>query len=1063
MEKQLLLTFVFVLFSTLSLIAQSKTVTGKVTDANTGEGLPGVNVTIKGTRQGTATDIDGTFALTVPRGAVLVFSYVGMKTQEILTDSQSYFDIRMLETSLTEVVISAQGIRKEKKNLGYAVSTIDGGKIQEKSESDLGRVLRGKVSGMDVTQTSGVSGSGTNIIIRGYTSVSGSNQPLFIVDGVPFDSQTNTQGDFQDGQTQSSRFLDLDPNNIESVNVLKGLSATVLYGDMGRNGVVVITTKTGSYRKTAKKTEVTLTQSLFANKIASLPNYQDKYGGGFYQNSGFFFSNWGPAFSEVSTINHPYSKFQSPALIAAFPEYQGATYAYKSYNSVPKFFRTGIVASTSLNVRGGGPKTSYSVSYGYYDDKGFTPGNNLIRNTFNFGGRTILANGLTVGTTLNFASTKYSTPPIASSQGSGSNGTSSIFGDVFYTPRSVDLMGLPFENPITKGSVYYRSSNDIQNPRWTVKNAFNRQVVDRFFGQINATYKFNDNLELMYRIGLDQYTEQNEIGQNKGGVDGNINGIYTTYSVSNRISNHDLILTYNKKLTESIVLSSILGFNARRDTYDRQGIASSQQTVYGVFRHFNFQTQSNNFPDRLSTPIHRSDFQNRLGVYLQANFSYDNYLFLNLVGRNDWSSTLEVANNSIFYPGISLAFDATSAIDALKESFVLSYLKLRVGYGSSANFPDAFSTRTTLDLDTRNFQTNGGVLVGVNQVSNTLGNPDLKPERLSEVELGLEVQLFKNKIGFDVSVFSKRTTNLLNAQQLIDPASGYTTQSTNAGEIKVEGIELESNIKVLSIGSFRWNVLGVFTAIKNKVVSLAEKQVIIAGFTNRGNIAKPGYPFGALFGPKVQRNENGRRIVQSNGQWAIDGTSDIIGNPQSDWNTSLTNTFAWKGLTLSFEWQYQKGGDILSISAATLVGRGITKDTDFDRRQTFILPGQVNKGTADAPNWVENTIQLSATDLYFNVLGFGADEFKVYDATHLRLNEVSLSYTLPKSLIEKTPFGMVQFTLSGYNLWYNAFNFPKHTNVDPNSNGIGVGNGRGIEFLSSPSSKRFGGSIKMTF
>lgn len=1050
MKKQLLLTFVFVLLASLGAMAQNKTVSGKVTDANTGEGLPGVNVIIKGTTNGTATGIDGSFSLSVPQGATLVFSYVGMKTQEVAADGQTSFDIKMVETSLTEVVVTANGIAREKKALGYSVTTIDAAKIENKAYTNVANNLRGKVAGVDITQTSGVSGAGTNIVIRGYTSISGSNQPLFVVDGVPFDSQTNTQNNFVDGQTQSSRFLDIDPNNIESVNVLKGLSATVLYGDRGRNGVILITTKNSGGIKPSKKTEITLTQSIFANKIASLPDYQNNYGGGFYQNFGFFFSNWGPDFREIQTVNHPFSAFNSAALRAAFPQFQNAQYEYRAYNSVPRFFRTGVQASTSLSVRGGGPKTSYNVNYGYFDDKGFTPGNNLIRNTFGFGGSASLSNNLTVRTTLNYTATNYQTPPIAASQGSGTTGAgSSVFGDVFYTPRSVDLIGLPFQNPLTGGSVYYRSGNDIQNPRWTAENAVSRQVVDRFFGQINATYKFNDNLELMYRVGIDQYTEQNEFGQHKGGVDGNINGFYNTWSATNRITNHDLILTFNKKLTEDIELNSLLGFNARRDDFRQQGVNSVNQSVFGVFRHFNFSTQSFN---QFTTA------QNRLGVYMQANFSYKNYLFLNLVGRNDWSNTLEVANNSIFYPGVSLSFDATSAIDALKESSVLSYLKLRVGYGSSANFPGAFSTRNTLGLATRAFQTAGGALIQTNSVSNRLGNPDLKPERLSEIEVGVETQLFKNKIGLEVSLFRKVTTNLLNQSQLIDPASGSTVQATNAGTIEVKGIEIEGNIKALSIGDFRWNVSGVFTAIRNNIVELApgQDQVIIAGFTNRGNIAKPGFPFGALFGSTVQRNAQGRRVVQSDGTYAINPTDQVIGNPQPDWNTSLTNTVSWKGLSLSFEWQYQKGGDILSLTAATMLARGITTDTDFDRRKSVILPGV-------GPDGSENRIQLAPTDAYFNVLGFGAEEFKVYDATNLRLNEVSLSYSLPKSLIEKTPFGLIQVTLSGYNLWYRAFNFPKGTNFDPNANGTGVGNGRGLEFLSSPSARRFGGSLKMTF
>ncbi|MEO1711904.1 MAG: SusC/RagA family TonB-linked outer membrane protein [Bacteroidota bacterium] len=1060
MKQKLLACFCLSLFLVLSAWAQEKPVSGVVTDADTGEPLPGVNVIVKGTNNGTVTDVNGKYNLNVAEGATLVFRAVGMGEREVLVGASSVVDVKLLSSTkeLTEVVVTAIGIEKEKKALGYAISQVGKEQIEERSEGDIGRLLRGKASGVQVTQTNGVSGSGTNIIIRGYTSITGDNQPLFIVDGVPFNGSSNQQSNFVDGQTESSRFLDLDPNNIENVTVLKGLSATVLYGDRGRNGVILITTKNSVKSPARRKTEVTLSQSFFANRIASLPDYQKNYGGGFHQNFGFFFSNWGPHFDEIDVVDHPYSRFNSAARRAAFPEFQDAPYLYQNYNSVQNFFNTGFVSNTSLNVRGSTDRASYSVSYSYLDDTGFTPNNELVRHNIGVGGSAILTNNITVNATFNYTNTDYTTPPIAASQGSGSTGDgASVFGDVFYTPRSVDLMSLPFTNPLDGSSVYYRSGNDIQNPRWTAENAFSSQVVDRFYGQASISYQLKDFLNFMYRIGIDSYTENNEYGQNRGGVDGNINGIYRTSTAINRIINHDYILTFNKYLTEDIGLNVIAGFNARRDIFTRQGVESTNQLIFDVFEHFAFinQANTNSFS---GASLDTDQAVNRLGIFGNIEVSFKNYLFLTLSARNDWSNTLESGNNSLFYPAASLAFDVTSAVPALQNNPILSYLKLRVGYGSSANFPPPFQTQSNLFLTTRAF-TRAGESDPIPAIAtgNRLGNADLQPERLSEIEVGVESRFWNNRIGLDISLYSKTTTDLI-LDRGLDPSTGFRSLTTNAGELRVQGIEIDVNALILDISGFKFNISGNFTAYENEIIDLPDDvdQIQIAGFTNRGTFAIEGQPFGVIQGPTIQLDDEGRRLVNANGDYVVDPDISIIGDPNPEWNSTLTTTLSWKGLSFTMEWQYQQGGDIFSIFGSAVVGRGLTTDTDFDRRQTFVLPGVLEDGA-------ENNIQLTATRLWFNNLGFGADELRVFDATHLRLNEVSLSYALPSSLLDKTPFGSVVFTASGFNLWYEAFNFPKGTNFDPNSNGTGVGNGLGLDFLNGPTSRRFGGSVKVTF
>jgi len=1059
MKRILLLSYAF-LFVLGSAWAQ-RTVSGRVTSETDGSGIPGVNVVLKGTTTGTTSDLDGNYRLSVPEeGGTLVFSFIGLATQEVEIGARSVIDLAMSEDveTLSEVVVTAIGIERDKKSLGYAVSQVDGDAVAEKSEGDIGRLLRGKAAGVQVTQQNGMSGSGTNIIIRGYTSVTQSNQPLFIVDGVPFNSSTNQANNFVDGQTESSRFLDLDPNNIESINVLKGLSATVLYGELGRNGVIIVTTKNGARKGKAKKTEVSISQSVFANQIANLPSYQENYGGGFYQNFGFFFSNWGPNFNEIDQVQHPYSAFSDDNLIAAFPEFQDQLYDYRYYESVPNFFRTGLVSTTSINVNGASDNARFNINYGYTDDKGFTPGNQLYRNNFGFGGSVDLTNGITAGGTFNYARTKYKSPPVGYSGGSGTTGDgSSVFGDVFYTPASVDLMGLPFENPLDGSSVYYRSGNDIQNPRWTVKNAKTGQTVDRVYGNAFVRANIIDWINVQYRVGLDAYTESNFYGQNKGGVDGNVLGIYRTIDRRSTVFNQDLILTLNRDINEDLNILGTFGVNGRRDIFSQTGVESTNQVVFGTLRHFNFINQSatNSFS---GGGLQIDNDQNWLGVYGQLEFEFKKFVYLTLSARNDWVNTLEQGNNSLFYPGASLAFDLTSAIPALGNSRSIDFLKARVGYGSSAGFPGPFTTRNTLALNSRAFDTGNGV-IQTNSVSNRLGNPDLEPERVSEIEVGVEGTMFQNRLNFDISAYNKTTTNLIIDRDL-DPSTGFTATNINAGDLKVIGLEANLGGTPVQIGGFDWSLNGNFTAFENTVESLPEgtNEIVYAGFTDLGNFAIAGEPLGVIKGSYIQRDDQGRPLVDATGQYVFSTDQQIIGDPNPDWNATLINTFSWKELSLNVEFQYQQGGDIYSGTARALLARGISTDTDFERRLSFILPGVV-AGTDGQPN----TTQIAATDLYFNNLGFGPSEMAIYDATHIRLNELSLSYSLPKSLLANTPFGNITVTASGYNLWFEAFNFPDGINFDPNVLGTGVGNGQGFEFLNAPTSRRYGGSVRLTF
>ena len=1062
--------------------AQDKTITGTVTDAD-GLPLPGVNIVVEGTTNGTQTDFDGNYSISASQGQTLLFTYIGQRATSRVVGAGSVVNVQMEEDTqaLEEVIVTALGIKREKQALGYAVAEVSSEQLEEKAEGDLGRVLMGKASGVNITQQSGLSGSGTNIIIRGFNSFSQSNQPLFIVDGVPFNGDTNPSGrqgsrnDFINGNNGSSRFLDLDPNSIESVNVLKGLAASTLYGSLGRNGVILITTKAGSGGEGAKKTEITVTSSMFFNEIASTPKYQNEYGNGFDQAFGWFFSNWGPsfrreglsgwgnssAFDANGTLAHPYST-STDAIQAAFPEYQGARYVWKPYKSFENFFKTGTVTNTSINVAGASSdgKISYNVNYGYLKDQGFTPGNSLNRNNFGVGGRAVLSNKFTVSGTLNYARTKFISPPVALSLGNGATGSgSSVFGDLYFTPRSVDVLGLPYQDPITGGSVYYRQNNSIQHPLWTVNNSGTQQQTNRVFGNMAIQYDLSENLNLSYRVGIDNYSENNVNYQNKGGVNSNSNdirlqsGVYETWNNTNTIWDHNLAFNGDFDLTETVGSTFNLGFNGRREVFNQTGVSSDGQQVFGVLRHFNFLNNNE---------IQQTSERNVIGLYGQVEFDYDNFVFVTLAGRNDWVSNLDKANRSLFYPSASLSFVPTTAFDGLKGD-ALNYLKIRAGYGTSAGFPDqnsdSYPVASRLVLDTQDFQDNTGRNIVTNTTPLNLGNPELKPEQVSEIELGVESRWWDGRVTLDASIYQRTTTDLIVTQPL-DPSSGYYRTTTNVGEIKGEGVEVDLGLNLIRSDSdgFNWNSNVNFSATETTVEDLgADTDLIVySGYSNLGNAAIEGEPLGVIYSSRVLRDDAGNLVVNSAGDYVFDSQDGIIGDPNPDFTVNFNNQFSYKNFNFGFQFNWTQGGDIYSGTIATLLGRGLIEET-VDRENTFILPGvQQSDGRV-------NDVQINNSDYYFTNVLFGPSELQVYDATLLRLQEVSLGYSVPKKFLDKTPFGSLSFTVSGFNLWYDAINTPDGANFDPNTSGTGVGNGFGFDFLNGPSSRRYGFSVKATF
>ncbi|WP_027064833.1 SusC/RagA family TonB-linked outer membrane protein [Maribacter sp. Hel_I_7] len=1073
-----LLTLLLALVVHIS-FAQQKTVSGTVTDQG-GLPLPGVNIVVEGTTTGTQTDFDGNYSIMAAQGETLLFTYIGQKAVRKSVGAGSTVSVQMEEDAqaLEEVVVTAQGIKREKKALGFAVSSVDEKDLESRSEGDVARVLSGKASGVQITAAGGMSGSATNVVVRGLSSFSGSNQALFVVDGVPFSSDTNAQdtngggSNFLTGNTGSSRFLDLDPNNIAKIEVLKGLAAATLYGSQGKNGVILITTKAGSAVGGKKKTEITVNQSYFVNEFASLPDYQDEYGNGFDQAFGWFFSNWGPSFEESGlsgwgrqssidangTLEHPYSTTAVAATREAFPEFQGARYDWKPYNSVENYFKPGSVSSTSVNINGASEdgNTTFNANFGYLDDESFIPGNGLTRANVSIGGRSKLSNRFTVSGAMNYSRTDYSSPPIAASEGNGTTGLS-IFGNIYFTPRSVDLLGLPYQNPIDGSSVYYRNGNDIINPRWTANNAKYSQLTTRVFWNAAMQYDINDNLNVTYRAGLDYYNERNEQYSNKGGVEftSAIFGFLNTYDNNNTIWDHYLALNGNYDLSEKLGMTFNVGATSRSTSFDQQGVASTGQIVFDIQRHFNYANQS---------PIQYSETRNIAGLLGQVTLDYDNMLFLTASTRTDWVSNLITENNSQTYPSASASFLPTAAWPGLKSQNGLNFLKLRAGLGQSATFPTAYPTVSVVEQNTQVYGDDGGVTT--NQVAGFKANPDLKPELLSEFEVGFESKFIDNRVSLDFTYFDRTTKDLI-VREPLSPSTGFTFTQSNVGKIEGDGIEIDLGIDWFrsdSSSGFNWNSRANFTKNKFTVTEQEQDIIIYAGSSTLsvgGNAAIKGEQLGVIVGDAIARDADGNFLVDDGGDYVTtevdaNGNVPIIGNPNPDFVMNVINSFSYKNWNLGFQISHIKGGDIVSNTIGTLLGRGLITET-LDRENTYILPG-VSQSTGEV-----NNKQINNSTYYFNNILFGPTELKVYDASVVRLQELSLGYTFPAKSLERTPFGSLTITAQGFNLWYDAYNTPKGANFDPNIQGAGVGNSQGFDFLNGPSSRRYGLSIKATF
>jgi TonB-linked SusC/RagA family outer membrane protein len=1093
MKKNLLLSLLGVIMS-FAVMAQGKKITGKVTSSDDGSGLPGVTVQVKGTSKGSQTDVDGNYSIEAATGSTLVFSFVGMQTQEVKLGSQSVVNVSLgADTKqLSEVVVTAIGIQREKKALAYAVSSVKAEDLQQRSEPDALRAMNGKVPGVNIISGGGAPGQATRITIRGANSFTGNNQPLFVVDGIPFDNSVNATDGFNQNTVTSNRAYDIDPNNVESLTVLKGAAASALYGSRAANGVVVITTKAGS--KNAKKgLEVTYNTSYSTEKISTVPDYQNSYTQGSNQTyNGGFIGNWGSAFpAEVDRINQAlgferYSKIIDGGYAAgfvpnplvgvaygaaryktAFPEFLDAAgkavpYELKPYDIIGGFFRQGNVLENSFNISSTGNTTTISAGASRTTNKGIIPGSSSDRTTLNFGGNATLTNKITLSGNVNYVNTNQASPQSGAgyyADYGGLAGTGSIYGRLFYLPRNFNLNGLPFENPVTGANVFYRA---LDNPLWTAKYNTYHSSVNRVFGNMALTYDIAPWLNVTAKGGVNTYAETRRDVYRPGG-----NSVPLGQVARRDITNTELDFTFlasaNKDITEKINMHLLAGFNANQRYKNQTGVLG--QTVID--------------PNLLilggTNTQFAGEFQSKrrlYGYFAEYGASYNNYAFLTATIRNDHSSTLPKANNSYFYPSVSGSFIFTDAFKL--PTNILSFGKIRANIAKVGKDADPYQVFTTFNIGTAYYN---AAPISTASLPTVLNNASLKPEFTTEYELGTELQFFKNRIGVDLAYFSRTSTDLIVTAR-IPTSSGFDFKATNAGKIINNGWELGLNLVPIKLSNgFEWNSFVAYTRLRSEVVDAGPSGELFLGGTglsSTGTMHRNGFPYGMIYGSKNARDDQGNVLINPTSGLPLQSpTSEILANPAPKYTVGWTNTFTFKGFTLTALMDYRAGGSMFSTTAASLLLRGQLKFSE-DREGMRVIPGilgdpQTYKPLLDeAGKTIANTIPMTAFQSHFsNGYGaYGADETNIYDITTIRLREVSLGYNVPKAFLKKTiPFiGGLRISGSGRNLWFKSPNMLTGLNFDPEVlSNFADSNIQGFDLGAAPSTRRYGINLSVSF
>lgn len=1059
--------------------AQVTTVRGIVTTEEDGEPVIGASVIVKGTALGTVTDVNGRFELSglSPSATRLLISYISLMAKEVAIAPQVSVTLKSDTHLLDEVVVTALGISREKKALGYTAQEVKQNALVQGKDNNLLNSLSGKIAGVRITNTQGDVGS-SRIVIRGETSIAGENQPLFIVDGIPVDnSQLNARSS---GRDFKNAIADLNPEDIKTLTVLKGPNAAALYGARAAHGAIVITTKGGDKRQ--KGIGITLHSSTQVSFVATLPEFQNLFG----QGAGGRFSyvdgkgagvndgvdeSWGPRLDIGLLI----PQFDSPL------DADGnrvATSWVSHPNNVRDYFRMGISTNSGISVARGDDKYQFRVGYNYEKQVSIVPDAGTNKTNISLNTDYHLAKWIVVGATANYiVYTAPSLPGSATPSGSNVRSNSPMLQFLWFG-RQVDTNSLKADYTRNWNSSYY------DNPFWSASYNTQSQERHRLIGDLHAEFRLTDGLNVRFRTSTDWYNDRRKSKVKWGSAGaGSPYGSYAEDAYTVKENNTEVLATYIKQLNKNWGIDALLGFNVRNKQYENNYQAAPRLAVADLYTLTNSRdplTSSNDFY-RLR----------QYGLYGSIQLDYRRWAFLNITGRNDWSSTLPVDNNSYFYPSVTASVLLSEAFGW--RSKAVNYLKIRGGWSQVGADANPYQLATVFTSETA---FNGNPL----QSSSTIGmNSNLKPENTSSIEAGFEAAFWDNRLYLDFTYYKTDSRNQI-LKLATTAASGYTSQVRNAGHIRNRGYEIQLGaVPIQTSKGFRWNLDLNYGANSSKVVKLDDEGLITSYQLYSSGIqilASVGEAYGTLFGTSYVRDANGNVVVDANGLPKISTTNKTLGKFTPDWTGGISNTFSYRSLSLSFLIDASVGGSIFSntnktgkytgVLANTLSGRdaehgGLWYYTDamgnnvrlpespsYSVSSDGLYYAQVNgqstrvyqdgimvEGVTESGS--KNEEVVSAEKYYHRI--YSIAEANVYDASYVKLREVALSYRLPRLWTQKLHLQEASVTLTGRNLWTIYKSVP---NIDPES-ALTTGNAQGVEAYSLPTTRSFGVNLSVKF
>lgn len=1065
MLKSLQSTLLFLFCAVGLALAQDRVVTGTVTSAADGAPLPGVNVIVKGTSVGSITDVDGRYQISVPvNGRSLVFSYIGFVSEEIEIANRSTVNMQMFADikELSEVVVTAFGLTQEKKQIAFAAQEVDGSEILASREQNVVDALNAKVAGVQVTRQGGSAGAASSIVIRGIQSISGQNQPLFVVDGVPINNSFNATIGTSGGVDYANRAIDINPNDIETITVLKGPSATSLYGIQGATGVVLITTKKGARQKGFT---VDVSSNFSTDRIMNYFPQQLKYsqGDNGIFNGGTTFNHYGAPISTLRyDVNTPNVKDPRGTIVDM--NHPNAGPRVPVYDNQSLFFQNGFTNDSHVAISSSTDNTNFYLSIGNMYQEGIIPNNVFNRTSVKLSADTRLSDKFKIGGSITYAnstSTKF---------GRGDNFSDAIQG-LYRTPPSFDnSAGFAYPNGQQRnfrGAVDGSRPFSPDNPFWTVNNNPYEDDVNRYLGFLQTDFNPTSWLSVVHRLGFDFTNEertQRWAPSSSGGAaiaaSGALGGRINENNITDRILNSDFIVTATKDFSDDFTASLLVGHNMFSASSTSYLLNGTNFAIPGLFNIAN--TQEN--------PVFLKDDFRRMtqAVFSRANFGYLNAIFLELSVRNEWASTLPAGNRSFSYGSAGLSVALT---DLLKvESDILSFAKLKGSYAGAGNIPPAYRTETFYNIATTGTRYAGGVRFPIDGVGGVLlstaaGNSNLVAEFTNTLELGADIRLFQNKLGIDFTYYDAISSNQI-VSVPVPGSTGFLTQIANAGEIQNKGIEVVLNGDILRRGDFSWDMIVNFTRNRNYVNSLPNDEPIVNNLFGARIQSRliPGEQFGVFYGNAFRRNENGDILINPQGFPMLDPVQQMVGNPNPDFLMGWRNNFTYKNLNLSFLWDVRKGGDVVNVTAFWMGNGSGVADHTLDRNKVVVYRGVIENPGGDNHQQV-NDIPVTLNQAAFQgsgaalAVGRELTERWVQDGSWIRLRDINISYQVPSKVASSLGMSRASLGLYGRNILL----FTNYGGIDPETNLAGPNSVIGLDAFTTPNMRSYGVTINATF